>query len=291
MEHERVFFIGGKSNLSLLFVLASVFVVSALFISIYGTSAQLDCAATASWAQRRAAMTITPLPATAAVLSVPWRPMECTGQPSVCTTINPPLPNSCGIDIALIIDNSGSISSSELTAMKNAFKDFVDSFLPDTPTQMAVVRFNTNGDLVLDYNGDATTIKNAIDSVPTTNGFTNWDDGLKEAQDEFDNSAKPDLYIFASDGEPNRYGDPAQGSGSGLDINALNVAIARANAIKLSGVRIITLGIGVTGGNAANLQAISSADAYYDSDFDVLADTLAALAEELCGGTITVKKS
>ena len=217
---------------------------------------------------------------------------SCNGQPSVCIADNPTLSSSCGIDIALIIDNSGSISSSELTAMKDAFKDFVDAFLPSTPTQMALVKFNTVGDLVLDYSGDATTIKNAIDSV-SSGGSTNWQDGLKEAYDEFDNSPKPDLYVFASDGQPNKYGDTgAYGPGNGFDPNALDAAITMANSIKFSGIRIITLGIG-TGGNQdfiSNLKAISSDDAYYDTDFNTLAETLAALADDLCGGTISIKK-
>jgi cysteine-rich repeat protein len=213
---------------------------------------------------------------------------SCSGEPSECTVDNPTLSSSCGIDIALIIDNSGSIDNTELTAMKNAFKAFVDAFLPNTPTQMALVKFNTNGDLVLDYSGDATTIKNAIDSVTTSSGYTNWQDGLKEAYDEFDNRAdKPDLYVFASDGNPNRYGDPAQ---TATEPVAVAQAVLEANQIKLSGIRIITLGIGLGTGGAANLQAISSADAYYSSGFDTLAQTLAAIAEELCGGTITVKK-
>ncbi|MBN2095292.1 MAG: VWA domain-containing protein [Candidatus Aenigmarchaeota archaeon] len=211
---------------------------------------------------------------------------SCTGEPSECLVYNPALPSSCGIDIALIIDNSGSIDNSELTAMKNAFKGFVDAFLPDTPTHIAVVKFNTDGDLVLDYSGDATEIKNAIDSVSTSDGYTNWDDGLKEAQDEFDNSPKPDLYVFASDGQPNRHGDPAVDG----EPESLAAAIERANQLKLSGVRIITLGIGVTGDGASNLKAISSEDAYYSSGFDTLADDLADLADELCGGTITVRK-
>ncbi len=211
---------------------------------------------------------------------------SCTGQPSICTVDNPKLSSSCGIDIALIIDNSASISSDELTTMKNAFKAFVDAFLPNTPTQMAVVKFNTDGNLVLDYNNDKTTIKNSIDSVTTSYGYTNWQDGLKEAYDEFNNSPKPDLYVFASDGNPNRYGDPAQ---SAIESVAVAQAVLKANQIKLSGTRIITLGIG-DDLDADNLKAISSDDAYYSSDFENLADDLADLADELCGGTITVKK-
>jgi cysteine-rich repeat protein len=215
---------------------------------------------------------------------------SCSGQPSVCTVDNPTLSSSCGIDIALIIDNSGSISSSELTAMKDAFKAFVDAFLPTTPTQMAVVSFNTLATLRLDYNSDGTTIKNAIDAVTTSSGYTNWQDALVVAHDQYDNRIdKPDLYVFASDGEPNRYGNPAV---TATTPEAVARAVIEANQIKLDGIRIITLGIG-TGGSQSfidNLKAISSDDAYYDTDFNTLAQTLAALADDLCGGTITVKK-
>ncbi len=214
---------------------------------------------------------------------------SCTStNPSVCKTINPTLPSSCGIDMVLIIDSSGSISSSELTQMKDAFKGFVDAFLPNTPTQIAVVDFDSLGHLVQDYTSDIDDIKSAIDSA-TSGGNTNWEDGLKEAHDEFNNRAdKPDLYVFASDGNPNTVGDTSPSSVS--ESVAVAAAVAKANIIKLAGVRVITLGIAIGSGGATNLKAISSDDAYYDSDFETLADTLAQIAEELCGGTITVKK-
>lgn len=54
---------------------------------------------------------------------------------------NPTLASSCGIDMVLIIDSSESINADELALEKEALKDFVDAFLPNTPTQMAVVDF------------------------------------------------------------------------------------------------------------------------------------------------------
>jgi len=213
---------------------------------------------------------------------------SCTGQPSVCKTINPTLPSSCGIDMVLIIDSSGSISNSELTQMKDAFKAFVDAFLPYTPTQIAVVDFDSLGHLVQDYTSNVNDIKTAIDSA-ISGGNTNWEDGLKEAHDEFNNRAdKPDLYVFASDGNPNTIGDTSPSSVT--ESVAVAAAVAKANIIKLAGVRIITLGIAIGTGGAANLKAISSDDAYYDTDFSTLAQTLAALADDLCGGTVTVRK-
>ncbi len=205
--------------------------------------------------------------------------------------LNPTLDKSCGIDMVLIIDSSSSMYGTPLQQEKDAFVSFVDSFLPNTPAQMAIVDFGTTATLLQGYTDDADDLKDAIDSVETTPNlppntrFTNWQDALEKAHNEFDNrSDAPDLYIFASDGNPNRYDNPGV-SGS----EALDQAIAEANTIKSDGVRIVTLGIG-DNVDADNLKAISSDDAYYASDFNTLADDLSALADDLCGGTITVKK-
>ncbi len=97
------------------------------------------------------------------------------------------------------------------------------------------------------------------------------------------------MIIFSSDGNPNKY-NPNQGPGNGFDQASLNAAIAQANIIKGYGTRIITLGIG-SDVVPANLQAISSADAYYSvANFGELATALQGLATQLCGGTITVTK-
>ncbi len=211
---------------------------------------------------------------------------DCSGTPSVCTADNPELSSSCGIDMVLIMDSSGSIESSDLDTMKDAFKDFVDAFLPNTPTQIAVVDFDDTATLRQDYTSDVDDINTAIDAA-SSGGATNWEDGLEEAHDQFDNRVdKPDLYVIASDGNPNRYGDTPTTASESV---AVAEAVEDANEIKLDGVRIITLGIGDSI-DADNLKAISSNDAYYSSGFDTLADDLAEIAQELCGGTITVRK-
>jgi Mg-chelatase subunit ChlD len=211
---------------------------------------------------------------------------SCTGQPSICTTINPTLSGSCGIDMLLVIDSSGSISSSELTQMKTAYKQFVDAFLPNTPTEIALVEFDTQASLTRDYTNNSTLVKNAIDSA-ASGGTTNWQDALLIAKQQFDNRAdKPDLFVFASDGNPNRIGNPAVIANESAAVAA---AVVVANQIKLSGIRVITLGIG-NDLDSDNMIAISSPDALYTSNFDTLAQTLAQIAEDLCGGTITVKK-
>ena len=52
---------------------------------------------------------------------VPVQASAYPGQPQTPTVVsNPALSQACGLDIALVIDNSTSIDSSEMTQMKSA---------------------------------------------------------------------------------------------------------------------------------------------------------------------------
>jgi uncharacterized repeat protein (TIGR01451 family) len=216
---------------------------------------------------------------------------------------NPALASqTCGLDIALVLDNSDSINSSELATMKTAFKGFVNTLLPGTPTEFSVTKFGTTAAVLHIFSNSAATATGAIGSVTTGGGVTNWEDGLIKAQSISDprpNSSHPNVIIFASDGVPNTYNTydshgnitGTQGTG-GLttDPLALNAAVTEANLIKGAGTRILTLGIG-SGVVQANLEAISSSDAYYSvSDFSHLAPALDGIAGDMCGGTVTVTK-
>jgi uncharacterized repeat protein (TIGR01451 family) len=204
---------------------------------------------------------------------------------------NPPLGQSCGIDIALVLDSSGSINDSNLTQMKNSFKGFVDSMLPSTPTQFSVTDFDFTGTVITGFSNNVSTVKTAID-VPTSGGATNWEDALLKSSGTFDpRLSVPNLIIFASDGNPTVNNGPGGGDTGWLtDGGDLTRAITQANLIKSAGTRIITLGIG-SSVTQANLEAISSADAYFSAaNFSVLTETLHQITTELCGGTITVHK-
>jgi len=203
---------------------------------------------------------------------------------------NPTLSNSCGIDIALVLDSSGSINSTELGQMKNAFKSFVNIFLPATPTLFSVTDFDTTAKVVQTFTDDISLLNIAIDE-PISGGATNWEDGLKKAFTTFDprsGADHPNLIVFASDGNPTVNNQSSATTGT-TDGNDLVNAITTANTIKTAGTRIITIGIG-DNLNTENLEAISSTDAVYTSNFSTLAADLAEIAGELCGGTITVNK-
>ncbi|PIR95950.1 MAG: hypothetical protein COT92_03800 [Candidatus Doudnabacteria bacterium CG10_big_fil_rev_8_21_14_0_10_42_18] len=205
---------------------------------------------------------------------------------------NPELGQACGLDIALVMDSSGSIDSTELSQMKSAFGDFVDALLPATPTLFSVTHFGNTATVLQTFTSDLSLIDTAINS-PASSGSTNWQDALAKAHGTFDprsGSNHPNLIVFSSDGEPNKYGAD-HGPGAGFDDFSFEQAVTQANTIKNSGTRIITLGIGLTGNGTDHLKAISSDDAYYNvADFGALAASLEQLATDLCGGTITVTK-
>jgi hypothetical protein len=217
---------------------------------------------------------------------------------------NPTLSSSCGVDMVIVIDRSESIDNTEFAQIKTAVNGFVDAFLPGTPTEIAVVRFDTDASVIQGFSGNAATVKGSINALPSsasTSGtqYTNWAHGLNTARDLFPNRGKPQLIVFASDGNPTaRFGYDAFGPVQ-IDTNneaaMLDAAIGEANAAKLAGTRIITLGIGAgSGGTQAldvpNLEAISSPDATITTNFSTLASALAELADDLCGGTITAHK-
>jgi len=198
---------------------------------------------------------------------------------------DPTLAASCGIDIALVMDVSGSIDNTELGQMKSGYVSFVQAFLPETPTQFSLTAFDTTAWVNSSFTGDEAALITAINGTDG-DGCTNWEAALTTAIGTFGGRPdKPNLLVFASDGNPNTviggYGCDASTS------TAVAAGAAVASAWKSPTNSIIALGIGGDV-NVGNLQQISSD--VYTGDFATLAATLAALADDLCGGTITVRK-
>jgi len=204
---------------------------------------------------------------------------------------NPPLSQACGLDIALVLDNSNSISTSEMNQLKSAMTNLVDT-LAGTPTHFSVVKFGNSASVLQTMTGDVAAVKTAINSLSHQNEATNWIAGLQEGHNSFGGRANPNLLIFATDGNPTAPDFPYD-STNGIDLSG---AITESSNIKTAGTRILALGIG-NGLDIVNLQAISgpvvgtdlSADVI-TTDFAGLASALADFAGSTCGGTITVHK-
>ncbi len=240
--------------------------------------------------------------------------MDTTITPSATpsTSVNPALTTSCNLNVGLIVDTSGSINLTEMTSMKTALSSFTNAFAL-TPTDFSLTSFSTNATLQHGFSltpsqTSADIANNAI--IPAVgDGNTNWQAGLAVSAASFTAAQnKQHLIVIATDGSPNRYGNPVTNDFS--YINALNPAIETANAIKTAGTRIVVVAIGddesdpatiaekqqkmenISGPNVATTtSAIStSTDVIKVADFTGLQAALTGYVNALCGGKITVQK-
>ena len=215
---------------------------------------------------------------------------------------NPPLPDICGLNIALLFDESNSINDTEWGQMKDAAKSFVDA-LTGTPSRVALFSFASSAPAgttrplaSVRSTADATTLKNTITAMSQQGGGTNWDAGLYQIAQSSENY---DAVLFLTDGNPTFYGNPTLGTGFSTLPQYVEEAVHSANAVKAKsngnggGTRIIGVGIGIGGTSALNLAATTGptdGSDYYTTDFDNLGQVLREVAIKLCGGTITVEK-
>jgi uncharacterized protein YegL len=194
---------------------------------------------------------------------------------------NPGFPESCTMDVALVLDASGSINGAELLEMQDAMKLLVGALLTAN-SEFAVVEFASTASVIGGWSGEQATVDGWIDDVGDDDlgDFTNWHDALVDARSQLPNrDGVDDLIIFASDGEPNRVGDPA------VEVSedaAVAAAVAQANLAKADGVHILAIGIGVA--DETNLQALSGTGEldYVATGFGTFAEDIEELVNASC---------
>ena len=252
---------------------------------------------------------------------------------------NPDLPAACrALKVTLVLDSSGSIDDAGAVAtVRTAARDFLTA-LSGTGSQANVVSFSTSADTLL---GTMTTITpaalanggaldNALDGYYTTgsfDGWTNWEDGLREALGLYDSnytgaggvtaSQVPDLVVFVTDGAPTTFIGGPTGTDTVNIANSRNAAIDEANFIKstvVSGsqnVKILGLGVGqistqqlfldnflaISGdglGQGQQATAVTTANLptldLLTSDFSGLSQALKDLVTSLCSNSVTITK-
>ncbi|MEQ8718422.1 MAG: VWA domain-containing protein [Acidimicrobiales bacterium] len=214
---------------------------------------------------------------------------------------NPALPTSCGVDVALVFDRSGSIGSSGFTEnFKTAGKDFVEA-LSGTNSNIALISFSASATLNQNYlnvgvedGANEIELKSDIDAIyASTGGGTNWDDAFDVVAGL---ATTPDLVVFLTDGNPTVY---ANGSGSSSTVSIIDVeeAAQSANSVKAKGSRVIAFGILPSSGgstNPVNLATISgptqNSDWFTSANSSALQTFLAELAVDLCAPSVSATK-
>ncbi len=269
---------------------------------------------------------------------------------------NPPIADSCGVDVTLVLDASGSISSSHaVDTVRSAADDFLDS-LVNTNSTARVLQFGTlseqlaprtivdnvamigggalrsainryynprpprpNGVNLYQYTGSNPSNSSSfkLSNNSSSEQYTNWEQSLRQA------AADPsDLVVFITDGDPTAYdfraGDPfgPPAVAFGTDRNSagstltLDRSVEASDALKGSGARMLTIGVGsalsnassvsrlvaVTGpqvkrdGDIGTINSLNDVDVALVTNFDDLAQVLRGVVLQLCSPSLTIRK-
>ena len=215
------------------------------------------------------------------------------------TGVNPVAPTKCGLNVALVLDVSGSVAGS-LPALKTAATTFTNA-LVGTPSSLALFTFaatapanatnNQNRPLTpVSTQAGADVVNGWINGV-TAGGTTNWDRGLFQVQQS---TSQFDIAVVITDGNPTVYGN-TEGPGNYTRFREVENGIFSANAVKAENTRILAFGVGdgISAG-AANLAAISgptaNSDYFQTSNYAEVGTILKNLALGSCNGSVTVVK-
>jgi len=118
-------------------------------------------------------------------------------------------------------------------------------------------------------------------------GGTNWEFALETAA-----TLQPDVVLLLTDGQPTAHGDPYSSAGVVDDRTdpsaAVTAAVLAADSMRVNGVRLVGLGIGLTSNFISNLAEVTGPtpdDDYYEtgSDASGLLSRLYDVASKSCG--------
>ena len=225
---------------------------------------------------------------------------------------NPDLPPRCGINVMLVLDESGSIASSGATdTVRNAAKAFLDA-LSGTGSAVSIIDFSTTARRQVAYTTvTADSIANVfdpyIDNRYDPEGWTNWEDAFQEVRTANTQGTRADLVVFMTDGDPTARNRDGGGTVTDLvegDVEALRRAAQQADLVKGQGSHVLAMGVGAAvtkPSSARRLTAVSGFDRFPGTpfeeadytlveDFDQLAQALREIAIALCEASVSVTK-
>jgi uncharacterized repeat protein (TIGR01451 family) len=232
-------------------------------------------------------------------------------------TANPNLAPVCGINVILILDESGSIGQTQgaTKAVRSAAKAFLDA-LKGTGSKVALIAFSTSAKEEIPYTTvDSTSIASTfnpyIDNTRpgggyNPNGWTNWEDAFKVAKETNAKGPVANMVVFITDGDPTaRNGDkgPVDDLVEGEAL-ALTKAQTESDRVKAQRSHVFAIGVGsavtkptserrltaVSGTQEYPAAGFEQADYTLVEDFDDLEQALRDLAIELCQASVTITK-
>ena len=221
---------------------------------------------------------------------------------------NPDLTAACGLDVILVLDESGSLLSDEQT-VRDSVRGLLEA-LAGTGSRAALVEFNLEArtplgpayiELTNEPNGPLSPtgqLSVYLDNNYVPNGYTNWDAAFGQVAEINQSQGVAPLVIFFTDSGPNVYTNQF-GSPVADEPQALNEAIVSANAVKAQGSHIFVVGVGDTSFQK-RIVDISGPERFPDfnypfaqsdytlTNFGQLATALRQIAFSLCGPSVTL---
>ena len=213
---------------------------------------------------------------------------------------NPAGVAACGLNIALVLDQSGSMAQSGKQAALIAAANDAITDLTGTPSTVAIYTFAaTTGPSIAKTStinaSSAAPLHTFINNLPAPSGGTNWDQGLAQVASGFND------VIFLTDGAPTGSRiRPAPGNNFSQSLfTDTEQGIFSANGIKAGGTtRVLGVGIGIgTGtppsGGTDNLRAVSGPTQnqdYFLGTNNNFGAILKALATGDCNNQLTITK-
>jgi hypothetical protein len=205
---------------------------------------------------------------------------------------NPNLPPKCGINVMLVLDESGSIAQSGATqAVRDATRAFLNA-LKGTGSDVSIVDFSTQAQRPVPY----TTVTDAtmasvfnpyINNQYNPNGWTNWEDAFHEVKVANDAGPVADLVVFITDGDPTARNTDSGGVVDNLtegEVEAMRRAQKEADLVKGQGSHVFALGVGAAVTKETSerrLTAVSGFDEFPGASFEVADYTLVEIFADL----------
>ncbi len=249
------------------------------------------------------------------LLSVPLSAARAADSPTPAT--NPDLSASCGLDISIVIDRSGSIGNDN-DEVQDAAQAFNDALI-GTGSKVQLVSFSDRATAEPGAGADLADlafVDPADLAVPTftSGGYTNWDDALEVVRRSPAGHAP--LVVMITDGDPTRRNttqlDGHGGSVTGTSTTQATVdaAVHEANLLKALPSHVFVVGVGSalsSSDSVSRIQGISGPDELTFSggnpnmdfgkadytlveEFTALKTTIARFVRELCGPSLNVVK-
>ncbi len=186
-----------------------------------------------------------------------------------------PAPCSYPIDVAFIIDSSGSIGSTNYQNQKNFVKAVAKSFgLASAQSQAAMVLFSDSASVKARFGQYATMEEfgRAVDALPYESGWTRIDKGLDVAATDIFPEARAyvKIAVLITDGVQTQ----------AADAKGLKEA---SEPLRKAGVRVLTVGIGSgVDKNQLRLVTVSDDDILVANDFQDLQLKVGKITSKAC---------